>query len=122
MNQTDAMLETVLNQAKQVISCIKDLKYIASDKGQERGKLIEKCTANIHSFNVYTYASETIKNSKEAENFQQKISDWINEFNNARFDVYGDVDVEKVNELYEAVVLSFNEMMTALGYEHETLR
>lgn len=122
MTQSDSMLETVITHAKQIIPSIQDLKRIASKKGTERGQLIEKCTAIIHSFNVYTYSSSTFRESKEAQTFQQKVNDWIYEFKDARFDFEGEVNEQRVIELYDEVVESYNEMVTTLGFEHEKLR
>lgn len=122
MSPTDPMLETVITQAKQIFPAMKDLKRVATKKSKERGDLIAKCTANIHSFNVYTYASETFKNSLEAQTFQKKVNDWINEFNAARFDVEGEVNEQQVKDLYDEVLSSYNEMVSSLGFEHEKLK
>lgn len=122
MSQSDTMLETVITHAKNIIPSIQDLKRIASKKGTERGQLIEKCTAIIHSFNVYTYASPTFRESEAAQTFQQKVNDWINEFKEARFDFDGEVNEQKVIDLYDEVVESYNNMVTTLGFEQEKLR
>lgn len=122
MSQTDPMLETVIEQAKKIIPEIKDLRRIARKKGEKRGKLIEKCTAIVHSFNVYTYASPTFRDSEQAQKFKETVNTWMDEFKTARFDFDGDVNEEKVNELYDEVLESYNEMVTSLGFEKEKLR
>lgn len=122
MNQSDNMLETVIKQAKHIFPSMKDLKKVASKKGKQRGELIEKCTANVHSFNVYTYASSTFQNSSEAQTFKQNINNWLNEFNGARFDIDGDVNEKKVRKLYDEVVSSYNVMVEALGFEQEKIK
>lgn len=122
MSQTDQMLETVIEQAKKIFPEIKDLRRIAGKKGEKRGKLIEKCTAIVHSFNVYTYASPTFQGSDEAQKFKETINSWMDEFKTARFDFDGDVNEEKVNELYDEVIESYNDMVETLGFEKEKLR
>jgi|SRR5690554_4200263 hypothetical protein len=114
-------VETVVQQGQNVLNSMKDLKKAAKVKGEKRGAFIERFTANQHSFNVYTYADEVIKNSKEVSVFKEKLDLLNQEFDHARFDFEGEVNVVKVNSLYDEVLHAYNDMVTALGYEKDAV-
>ncbi|CAM5224103.1 putative protein OS=Ureibacillus acetophenoni OX=614649 GN=SAMN05877842_103162 PE=4 SV=1 [Ureibacillus acetophenoni] len=119
MLSTNSFHEMLVTQARNILTTMKDLKWIAGKKGRDRGALIERFTANTHSFNVYTYANEGVKNSKEIQTFKENIVLYSNEFNVARFDFDGEVDEERVQALYEEVLTAYNDMVIALGYDKE---
>ncbi|NLY81103.1 MAG: hypothetical protein GX072_14805 [Lysinibacillus sp.] len=115
------MVETLVEQSQNVIKLMKDLKKIATVKGQKRAELIERFTANQHSFNVYTYASEEARQSKEVSVLKEKLNEFNSQFDGARFEYEGEVNVDRVNELYIEVLQAYNDMVTALGYEKKVV-
>lgn len=115
------MVKTLVEQSRNVITIMKDLKKIALVKGEKRAKLIERFTANQHSFNVYTYASEEARHSNEVNIFKEKLNEFNSQFDVARFEYEGDVDGNRVDVLYNEVLEAYNEMVTALGYEMEVV-
>lgn len=121
MSATNDFLEMLIKQSRTILNSMKELKKIAGKKGRNRGALIERFTANSHSFNVYTYANEEIKQSHEVQSFKENILLFSNEFNVARFDFDGEVNENRVEEIYEDVLVSYNEMVTSLGFDKETV-
>lgn len=116
------MVKTLVEQSGNVIKIMKDLKKIAMVKGEKRAKLIERFTANQHSFNVYTYASEEARQSNEVSILKEKLEEFSSQFDAARFEYEGEVDGKRVDELYEEVINAYNDMVTALGYEKEVVK
>ncbi|MBB5150520.1 MULTISPECIES: hypothetical protein [Ureibacillus] len=115
------MVETLVNQSRNVMDLMKQLKKIASVKGKKRTELIEKFTANQHSFNVYTYASEEARQSQQVETLKVKLNEFSSQFDAARYEMDGEVNEEQVNLLYNEVLNAYNEMVIALGYEKEVI-
>ncbi|BDH61690.1 hypothetical protein MTP04_18200 [Lysinibacillus sp. PLM2] len=119
MTVSNSFLEMLIQQGRNVLNHMKDLRWVAGKQGKDRTSLIERFTANQHSFNVYTYANEEVKQSAEVKAFQEKVMLFSNEFHAARFDIEGVVDEDKVNILYEEVLAAYNEMVIALGFDKE---
>lgn len=119
MLSTNSFHEMLVSQARNILTTMKDLKWVAGKKGKDRGALITRFTANTHSFNVYTYSNEDVKQSSEVQTFKEKIGLFSKEFNAARFDLDGEVDEDRVQDLYEEVLTAYNEMVIALGYDKE---
>ncbi len=112
-------VEMLIRQARTTLNHMKDLKWIASEKGKDRGALIERFTANTHSFNVYTYVNQEVTQIPEVQAFKEKLSLFNNEFNVARFDFEGEVDEDRVHSIYEEGFNAYNDMVIALGFEKE---
>lgn len=119
MSLTNSFVEMLVQQARNVLNNMNDLKWIAGDKGKDRGALIERFTANTHSFNVYTYANVEVAQIPEVQAFKEKLSLFNKEFNIARFDFQGEVDKDRVQTIYEEVVKAYNDMVISLGFDKE---
>ncbi|HWL25832.1 MAG TPA: hypothetical protein VNR38_19130 [Ureibacillus sp.] len=119
MSNADSFIEMLVKQARTILNTMKDLKWLAGKKGKDRGALIERFTANSHSFNVYTYANEQVKQSSEIQGFKDKIHSFSKEFDVARFDFEGEVNEDRVQALYEEILTAYNEMVISLGFEKE---
>lgn len=115
------MVETLVNQSRNVMEIMKQLKKIADKKGRKRTELIEKFTANQHSFNVYTYASEEARQSKEVEILKAKLDEFNSKFDDARYEDDGEVNVEEVEVLYKEVLTAYNDMVVAFGYDKHVI-
>ncbi|MFC5543136.1 MAG: hypothetical protein C0P75_008185 [Bacilli bacterium] len=115
------MVETLINQSQNVMELMKQLKKVASKKGSKRAELIEKFTANHHSFNVYTYASEEARQSKEVDTLKLKLDEFSSQFDAARYEDDGEVNVEQVHVLYKEVLVAYNDMVIALGYDKHVI-
>ncbi|MFC5560264.1 hypothetical protein ACFPN4_14530 [Ureibacillus thermophilus] len=115
------MVETLVNQSRNVLDLMKQLKKVAGKKGSKRSELIEKFTANQHSFNVYTYASEEARQSKEVDVLKVKLDEFSRQFDAARYEVDGEVNEEQVHVLYQEVLTAYNDMVVALGYENHVV-
>lgn len=111
------MVETLINQSRNVLDLMKQLKKVAAKKGSKRSELIEKFTANQHSFNVYTYASEEARQSKEVDILKVKLDEFSRQFDPARYEEDGEVNEEQVLMLYNEVLIAYNDMVVALGYD-----
>jgi len=119
LSNADSFIEMLVKQARTILNTMKDLKWLAGKKGKDRGALIERFTANSHSFNVYTYANEQVKQSSEIQGFKDKIHSFSKEFDVARFDFEGEVNEDRVQALYEEILTAYNEMVISLGFEKE---
>ncbi|QBK26221.1 hypothetical protein [Ureibacillus thermophilus] len=115
------MVETLVNQSRNVLDLMKQLKKVAGKKGSKRSELIEKFTANQHSFNVYTYASEEARQSKEVDVLKVKLDEFSRQFDAARYEVDGEVNEEQVHVLYQEVLTAYNDMVVALGYDNHVV-
>lgn len=114
-------VEMIVQQGQNVLGSMKELKKVATVKGEKRGAFIERFTANLHSFTVYTYADGTIRESKEVSAFKEKLELFSQAFAKARFDFEEEVNKILVNTLYEDILHAYNDMVTALGYEKEAV-
>ncbi|MED3662962.1 hypothetical protein NST62_06395 [Ureibacillus sp. FSL K6-8385] len=115
------MVETLVNQSRNVMDLVKQLRKVATKKGSKRTELIEKFTANQHSFNVYTYASEEARQSKEVDHLKVKLDEFSSQFDPARYEDDGEVNAEKINVLYREVLVAYNDMVVALGYDKHVI-
>jgi len=115
------MVETLVNQSRNVLDLMKQLKKVAAKKGSKRSELIEKFTANQHSFNVYTYASEEARQSKEVDILKVKLDEFSRQFDPARYEEDGEVNEEQVHVLYQEVLTAYNDMVVALGYDNHVV-
>ena len=121
MSVTNSFVDMLVKQARTILNTMKDLKWVAGKKGSNRGALIERFTANSHSFNVYTYANEDVKQYTEVQLFKENIILFSKEFDVARFDFDGEVNVDRVQTIYEQVLNSYNEMVISLGFDKEVV-
>nr|WP_106778958.1 hypothetical protein [Lysinibacillus timonensis] len=119
MTVTNSFIEMFVQQARNVLNNMKDLQRVVGNGGKKRVSLIERFTANHHSFNVYTYANEEVKQSPEVQVFKEKLTLFNHELNSVRFDIEGEVNEERLKALYEEILNAYNEMVTALGFEKE---
>lgn len=113
------LLEIVMNQAKNVIMTMKDLKWMAHKKGKDRAKLIEKYKANEHSFKVYTYSNASLNESETVSLFKEALTQFGDPFEKAQYEFEEDVDVSVVETAYEAALHAYNEVVVALGFDKE---
>lgn len=116
---SNELLELVVNQAKNVIVTIKDLKRIAHKKGKDRAKLIEKYKANQHSFKVYTYTNAVLNESEKVNHFKQTLSRFTELFEKAQYEFEEDVNVSDVEVTYEEALHAYNDMVAELGFDKE---
>ncbi|TSI09683.1 hypothetical protein [Lysinibacillus sp. BW-2-10] len=114
-------LQLIVQQGKSVLECMKDLKRIAHKKGKDRSKVFERFTANKHSVQVYTNIDASIRENNHIQNFLQKLQSFSNEFEPARYDFEGEVNVSQVEELYPQVIEAYNAMVTELGQSSEVV-
>lgn len=116
---SNELLELLVNQAKNVITTMKDLKRIAHKQGKERAKLIEKYKANQHSFNVYTYTNAELSESEKVTHFKETLSRFTELFERAQYEFEEEIDSTKVEETFVEALHAYNEMVEALGFEKE---
>ncbi len=111
--------EMIVQQAGNVLKCMKDLKRLAHKKGKQRSDLFGRFYANKHSFQVYTNIDSSIKESKEVQLFLEKLREFSNAFEPIRYDFDGEVDEAKMESFYPEVLEAYNGMVTVLGFEKE---
>lgn len=113
--------ETLVKQSKNVLNTMKDLKRLAHKKGRDRFEQYEKFNANKHSFQVYCNIDASISQMDEIQRFLLNLQNFSKCFDSIRYDFEGEVDERLVEESYEPVLESYNEMAAVLGFEKETI-
>lgn len=121
MDSTNKPAEMIVQQGKNVIVSMKDLKRSAKKKGKNRSDLYQRLCANEHSFAVYTHMDAAIKQSAEVQAFQQKVELFSADFESIRTDFDAEVDVKHVETIYEEVFTAYNAMVHALGFADEAV-
>lgn len=121
MDSTNKPAEMIVQQAKNVLTSMKDLKRSAKKKGKNRSDLYQRLCANEHSFAVYTYMDAAITQSAEVRAFQQKVELFGADFESIRTNFDAEVDVKHVEIMYEEVFTAYNEMVHALGFANEAV-
>lgn len=115
MEASNHVVDLVVDQGRNVLVSMKDLKAKGKKQGRERTKLYERFTANLHSFNVYTYIDDEIENLREVIAFQEKVGLFNDVFKEVATDYAKKVDLKHADTLYEEVVAAYNTMIRALG-------
>ncbi|HZG72217.1 MAG TPA: hypothetical protein VEY51_11850 [Chondromyces sp.] len=118
---TTTPAKLIVQQGKNVLTSMKDLKLRAKKKGRERFDLYERFCANCHSFEVYTYMDPKIGQSAEVQAFQQKLESFRAEFADVRTDFDKEVDMKQVKVIYEEVLAAYNAMVNILGFDEEAV-
>lgn len=113
--------EMIVQQARNVLNSMKDLKRLAHKKGKERSDLFERFFANKHSFQIYSNIDSAIKQLDEVQLFLQKLQSFSSAFEPARYDFEGEVDEALVESTYPEVLEAYNNMVTKLGFEKEII-
>lgn len=119
MNSKNQAVELIVNQGKNVLESMRDLKRSAKKKGKSRSDLYERYCANLHSFSVYTYMDASIGQSKEVQEFQQILVLFSECFSDTRTNYEAEVDVKHIETVYEDVFPVYNEMVSVLGFNNE---
>ncbi|SOC22559.1 hypothetical protein SAMN05880501_11449 [Ureibacillus xyleni] len=113
--------ELIVQQAKNVIDCAKELKNIAHKNGKKRATLIERYTANKHSLQVHTNMDPAIRDSQEMQNLLLHLQTFNAEFNPARYDFDGEVNVDQVETIYPEIIDAYNSLVNALDLPNEAV-
>lgn len=121
MDTKTNVAEILVNQGKNVLASLKDFKRVSHKTDKNRADLYTRLHANQHSFNVYSYMDLEIKQSKEVQAFQENLERFRTYFIGVDTDFETQVDESPVDTYYEEVLLAYNEMVTALGYEQEAV-
>jgi hypothetical protein len=121
MDSTNKPAEMIVQQGKNVLASMKDLKRSAKKKGKNRSDLYQRLCANEHSFAVYTYMDAAITQSAEVQAFQQKVELFSADFESIRTNFDAEVDVKRVETMYEEVLTAYNAMVHALEFADEAV-
>lgn len=121
MEATNKLEEVIVQQGKNVLVSMKNLKRSAKKKGKERSELYHKFCANQHSFAVYTFINSAIEQSVEVQAFQQKLESFSADFEDIRTNFDIEVDVNHVEKTYEEVFTAYNVLVNTLGFADEAV-
>ncbi|WP_082918100.1 hypothetical protein [Oceanobacillus sp. Castelsardo] len=115
------IVEILTTQGKNTVKAIQDLKQQAKKLNKERSDLYEKFCANEHSFRVYTYMDQNIRESNEVQAFLQKVEELNENFVGVNTELETTVDEKKVAVSYKKVVEAYNDMVKSLGFAEEVI-
>jgi hypothetical protein len=107
--------EIIVEQAKNTITSMQNLKQRAHKKNKERADLFEKLCANEHSFRVYTYMDPNLGQLKVVQTFLEKV-EWFSGFFtgvNTEFDQV--VDQKLVDEAYKESMDAYQNLVHELA-------
>ena len=121
MDSTNKPVEMIVQQGKNVLASMKNLKRSAKKKEKERSDLYQRLCANQHSFAVYTYMDSAIQQSAEIQIFQQKVEKFSANFESIRTNFDAEVDVKHAETMYEEALIAYNTMVHALGFSDEAV-
>lgn len=113
--------EMIVQQARNVLNQMKDLKRSAHKKGKERSDLFEKFYANKHSFQIHSNIDSAIQQLDEVQLFLQKLQNFSGAFEPVRYNFEGEVDEAQIESSYPEVLEAYNGMVTKLGFEKEII-
>jgi len=113
--------ETIVNQGKNSITSMQDLKRRTNKKGKERADLYERFRANEHSFRVYTYIDSNIEQSEEVQTFLINLDRFGANFSDVDKDFEVTVDMKSVEKAYQDVITAYNQMVGTLGFADEAI-
>ncbi|MCP1144750.1 hypothetical protein [Lysinibacillus endophyticus] len=113
--------ELIVQQAKNVLDSAKELRAIAHKSGKKRGSYIQRYTANKHSLQIHTNMDPSIRDSEEMQNLLKNLQSFDAEFNSARYDFEGEVNIDQVETIYPEIVNAYNALVTALDLPNEAV-
>ncbi|RHW37439.1 hypothetical protein D1B33_07805 [Lysinibacillus yapensis] len=113
--------ETLVQQGKNVLNSMKDLKRLAHKEGRDRFDSFERFNANKHSFQVYSKIDAAVAQMDETQRFLQYMQNFGECFDSIRYDFEGEVDELLVEQRYLPVLEAYNEMVIGLDFEKEII-
>lgn len=114
--------ELLIQQGKNVLASMKDLKHSAKKKGKERTNLYERFCANEHSFSVYTYIDSKLEQLAEVQDFQKKLELFNAGFKGVTTDFDTELDIKQIEETYEEVFTAYDAMANVLRTHDQALK
>lgn len=112
----ETLIPTLIEQGKNTLKSMNNLKRKANRKGDQRASLYENYRANEHSFRVYTYANPDIGETAEVQAFLERLESFGELFMGVDTEHDTDVDSKQAKELYTKASDAYDEMVEKLKH------
>lgn len=107
--------ELLVQQGKNIITSMKDLKRSAKKKGKARFDLYERFCANVHSFDVYTFMDPQFQESPEVVELKKQLELFMEEFNIVRTELNAEVNLKNLDTAYNKITGIYSKIEEALS-------
>ncbi|HAM81396.1 hypothetical protein [Ornithinibacillus bavariensis] len=113
---TTNVAELIVEQGKNTITSMQNLKGKANKQNKERADLFEKFCANAHSFRVYTYMDPKIGQLEVVQSFMKKVEMFGELFTGVNIEFETTVDKTRVTEAFQEAMEAYNILLNTLQH------